>query len=153
MRFVFGLLIVGSILATPAVAKNSFSIIDAINQATQSNPGVGEASANRRATEAELRQNQSTLLPQVRLEASIGPHLIDRYSTPTPIASNNKWISGREASVAVRQLLYDGFSSIHEIWRQAARVDAAAARVLERTELIALSAAEAYIDVVRYLQL
>jgi outer membrane protein, adhesin transport system len=153
MRFVFGLLIVGSILATPAVAKNSFSIIDAINQATQSNPGVGEASANRRATEAELRQNQSTLLPQVRLEASIGPHLMDRYSTPTPIASNNKWISGREASVAVRQLLYDGFSSIHEIWRQAARVDAAAARVLERTELIALSAAEAYIDVVRYLQL
>jgi adhesin transport system outer membrane protein len=78
--------------------------------------------------------------------------MTDRYVTPTPL-TNEKWIGGREASVAVRQLLYDGFSSIHEIWRQAARVDAAAARVLERTELIALAAAEAYIDVTRYMQL
>jgi len=50
----------------------------------------------------------------------------------------------------IRQLLFDGFTSINEIWRQAARVDAAAARVFERTELIALDAVEAYIDVVRY---
>ena len=50
----------------------------------------------------------------------------------------------------MRQLLFDGLSSINEIWRQTARVDAAAARVHERTELIALDAAEAYVDVVRY---
>jgi adhesin transport system outer membrane protein len=153
MRLIFGVIFAACVAASPALAKNGFSIIDAINQAVQTNPGVGEASANRRATEAELRQNQSTLLPQVRVEASIGPHLQDRYNLPAPDASNNKWVGGREASVAVRQLLYDGFSSIHEIWRQAARVDAAAARVLERTELIALTAAEAYIDITRYLQL
>jgi adhesin transport system outer membrane protein len=152
MRLLLGILLAGGILAGPAFAKSGFSIIDAINQAVQTNPGVGEASANRRATEAELRQNQSTLLPQVRVEASIGPTMTDRYTPPAPL-TNEKWISGREASVAVRQLLYDGFSSIHEIWRQAARVDAAAARTLERTELIALSAAEAYIDVTRYLML
>lgn len=35
-----------------------FSINDAISQAVLTNPGVGEASANRRATEAELRQTQ-----------------------------------------------------------------------------------------------
>ena len=40
-----------------------FSINNAISQAVLTNPGVGEASANRRATEAELRQTQSTLLP------------------------------------------------------------------------------------------
>src|SRR4029079_17536021 len=39
------------------------------------------------------------------------------------------------------------------IWRQSARVNAAAFRVRERTELIALDAAEAYVDVVRYLRL
>lgn len=138
--------------AQPAAAKKGFSIIDAIHQAIQTHPGVNEAAANRRATESELRQNQATLLPQVRLEAEIGPHRMDRHITPAP-ASNGEWISGRQASVAVRQLLYDGFTSIYEIWRQAARVDAAAARVLERTELIALDAAEAYIDVTRYMQL
>lgn len=35
-----------------------FSINDAISQAALTNPGVDEASANRRATEAELRQTQ-----------------------------------------------------------------------------------------------
>lgn len=152
MRLTVSIALAAVVVASPAVAKNGFSIIDAIHQAVQTNPGVGEAAANRRATESELRQNQATLLPQVRVEAEIGPQRLDRYITPTP-EDNGKWISGRQASVAVRQLLFDGFASINEIWRQAARVDAAAARVLERTELIALDAAEAYIDVTRYLQL
>ena len=56
-------------------------------------------------------------------------------------------------SVVVRQLLFDGFTSINEIWRQTARVNASAARVHERTELLALDAAEAYVDVTRYLRL
>ena len=53
----------------------------------------------------------------------------------------------------MRQILFDGFASIHDIWRQSARVNAASFRVRERTELIALDAAEAYIDVVRYRRL
>jgi hypothetical protein len=36
-----------------------FSINDAISQAVLTNPSIGEASANRRATETELRQTQS----------------------------------------------------------------------------------------------
>jgi adhesin transport system outer membrane protein len=152
MRIFLGILFAGVVATSPAAAKSGFSIVDAILQAVQTNPGVGEAAANRRATETELRQNQGTLLPQVRVEAEIGPQRMDRHITPTPLA-NRQWVSGRQASVAVRQLLYDGFFSINEIWRQAARVDAAAARVHERTELIALDAAEAYIDVTRYLRL
>jgi adhesin transport system outer membrane protein len=50
-------------------------------------------------------------------------------------------------------VLFDGFASINDIWRQSARVNAAAFRVKERTELIALDAAEAYVDVVRYMRL
>lgn len=135
-----------------AHAAEPFSILDAINQAVKTNPGVGEASANRRATEAELGQSQSALLPQIRLQANAGPAMINRYITPAPVG-NGSYINGREASVVVPQLVFDGFSSINEIWRQAARVDAAAFRVLERTELIALDAAEAYVDVTRYLRL
>ena len=40
-----------------ATAAEPFTIHDAIVHAVQSHPGVGEAAANRRATEAELRQN------------------------------------------------------------------------------------------------
>ena len=148
------LLIAGCLgVAGGAAGAAPFTINDALRMAVQTNPGVGEASANRRATEAELRQNQSTLLPQVRLEAQGGPERLNsRDVTPSPV-NNNAWIPGSKASIVARQLLFDGFTSIHEIWRQAARVDAAAARTHERSELIALDAAEAYIDVVRFTRL
>ena len=129
-----------------------FSINNAISQAVLTNPGVGEASANRRATEAELRQTQGTLLPQVRVESRLGPEKFNQQIIRPPIG-NEKWFSGKEYSVVVRQILFDGFASIHDIWRQSARVNAASFRVRERTELIALDAAEAYIDVVRYRRL
>ena len=41
-----------------------FSINNAISQAALTNPAVDEASANRRATEAELRQTQGTCCPR-----------------------------------------------------------------------------------------
>ncbi|MBR0823175.1 TolC family outer membrane protein [Bradyrhizobium liaoningense] len=156
------ILISGALLLVPCgtALAEPFSINDALKQAVKTNPGVGEASANRRATESELRQTQSTLLPQVRVEARWGPEKFDQSAAvvsstaqPIPIAGNGLWRNGSQESVVVRQLLFDGFASIQDIWRQTARVNAAAFRVRERTELIALDAAEAYVDVVRYLRL
>jgi len=132
--------------------SEAFLISDAIAQAVLTNPGVGEASANRRATETELYQTQGAYLPQVRLESRVGPEKFTQSIVPQPL-DNGKWINGSDVSVVVRQILFNGFTSIHEIWRQSARVDAAAFRVRERTELTALDAAEAYIDVVRFLRL
>lgn len=155
------LAVCGLFLALPCpAAADVFSINDALKQAVLTNPGVGEASANRRATESELRQTQSTLLPQVRLEARYGPEKFDQSASvvsgsalPIPAPGTGTWRNGSQGSVVVRQILFDGFASIHDIWRQSARVNAAAFRVRERTELIALDAAEAYVDVVRYMRL
>jgi adhesin transport system outer membrane protein len=152
MRRAFKLLIVIIIFGAgfkAAWSAEPFSITDAINQAVKTNPGVGEAAANRRATEAELHQSQGALLPQVRLDASAGPEMLNQYITPPPV-NNGEYMPGREVGITIRQTLFDGFASLNEIWRQAARVDAAAFRVHERTELIALDAAEAYVDVTRY---
>ena len=151
LSYVVAILLCCSSTRTEAWAER-FSINDAISQAVLTNPGVGEASANRRATETELRQTQSTLLPQVRLEARVGPERFDQQIVPAPLG-NAEWLKGKSGSVVVRQVLFDGLASIHDIWRQAARVDAAAFRVRERSELTALDAAEAYIDVVRFLRL
>ena len=153
--------IAGLFLAVNPAKAEVFSINDALRQAMQTNPGVGEASANRRATESELRQTQSTLLPQVRIEANYGPEKFDQNYNGTPpvvgltpgVNGAGPWRNGSQESVVVRQLLFDGFASIHDVWRQTARVNAAASRVKERTELIALDAAEAYVDVVRYMRL
>ena len=151
--------VAGLILAASPAWSEPFSINDALKQAVQTNPGVGEASANRRATESELRQTQGSLLPQVRLDARWGPEKFDQSgivtsTTAQPIPTDSgPWRNGSQESVVIRQTLFDGFASIHDIWRQTARVNAAAFRVRERTELIALDAAEAYIDVVRYTRL
>src|SRR5260370_19988503 len=160
--------VTGAILALsqPAIAE-PFSINDALRESAKSHPGVGEAAANRRATESELRQTQSTLLPQVRVDAYYGREKFDQSvctttvcganafgnALPVPTLGTGVWRNGSQESLVVRQLLFDGFASIHDIWRQSARVNAAAFRVRERTELIALDAAEAYLDVVRYLRL
>src|SRR5581483_11230477 len=130
----------------------AFLINDAIAQAVLTNPGVGEIAADRRATETRLYQAQGAYLPQVRLESSFGPEKFTQDIKPPPVG-NGEWLNGRQASIVVRQILFDGFASIHEIWRQSARVNAAAFRVRERAELTALDAAEAYIDVVRFLRL
>ena len=136
-----------------ALAAQAFTLSDAIKEAVRTNPGVGEAAANRRATETELRQNQSTLLPQVRLEAKYGEERFEENDIVPPPQGDKSWLRGDQASVVVRQLLFDGFKTVDQIWRQAARVDSAAYRVYERSELIALDAAEAYIDVIRYTDL
>ena len=144
--------------ANPATAE-FFSINDALRQTMQRILGVGEASANRRATESELRQTQSTLLPQVRIDASYGPEKFDQSrgfvspSLQVPTVGAGPWRDGNQESLVIRQVLFDGFASIHDVWRQTARVNAAASRVKERTELLALDAAEAYVDIVRYLRL
>jgi adhesin transport system outer membrane protein len=154
------LVIAGLFLAISPGAAEQFSINDALREAAKSHPGVGEAAANRRATESELRQTQSTLLPQVRIDAYYGREKFDQSADvastsalPIPAIGNGVWRDGNQQSLVVRQLLFDGFASIHDIWRQSARVNAAAFRVRERTELIALDGAEAYMDVVRNLRL
>jgi len=154
------LAIAGLFLAISPGAAEQFSINDALREAAKSHPGVGEAAANKRATESELRQTQSTLLPQVRVDAYYGREKFDQSANivsgsalPIPTVGTGVWRDGNYQSLVVRQLIFDGFASIHDIWRQSARVNAAAFRVRERTELLALDGAEAYIDVVRYLRL
>jgi adhesin transport system outer membrane protein len=154
MRLILiGIFAAGCLTNGTAAQAEAFTIVDAISQAVQTNPGVGEAAANRRATDAELHQSQGALLPQIRLDASGGPERFNQTGVvPTPIG-NGQWLPARTGSIVIRQTLFDGFASINEIWRQSARVDAAAHRVHERSELIALDAAEAYISMIRFTRL
>jgi adhesin transport system outer membrane protein len=145
-------ILLSTVCLTQVAKAEVFSIRDAIKQTITTNPGVSEAAANRRATESEMRQVQSTLLPQVRLESRIGKERFDSNNIPA-VTGSGIWRDSQEYSAVLRQIVFDGFATINEIWRQAARTDAAAMRTYERTELLALDASEAYLDVVRYIRL
>lgn len=136
-------------IASTAVEAQQLSLNDAIRRAVEGNPAVGEAVANRRATDFELRQSQGGLLPQVRLQADIGP---ERRRQPDSLVASQRdadFVTGRQGNLTVRQVLFDGFTTVNETWRQAYRVDASAWRVKERAELVALDTVQAYTDIVR----
>lgn len=137
-------------LAGSASAQSGVSLEQAIRTAVANSPRIGEAAANRRATDMELRQSQGALLPQVRVQADYGSEryrLFDGLST----ANSKEWRKGGgEAGIVINQLLFDGFSSVNQIYRQMARSDAAAWRTMERAELVALDTAESFLDILRY---
>lgn len=145
MRFISALLMSVSIAGT-AWAEDLRHVVQ---EAVSTSPDVLESAANRRARDYEYRQSQGAFLPTVDLSAEIGPERLDRPNSFT--ANNNDvWRTSKEFTVTVQQLLFDGLTSVNEVYRQSARVDGAALRVLERSEAVALDATEAYIDVIRH---
>lgn len=133
-----------------AQAQGTMSLDQAIRTAVTTNPRIGEAAANRRAVDQELRQVQGGLLPQVRLQAEYGNERYRRF-TGLQAAGANEWRkAGGEAGIVVNQLLFDGFATLNQIYRQMARSDAAAWRTLERAELVALDTAESFLDILRF---
>lgn len=121
---------------------------EAVQALVRDNPTILEAAANRRALDFELEQARGLYRPQIDLTTRVGPE----WSTLGPDAADEPRLV-HVSSLTLRQLLFDGFATESEIERQAARVDAAAERVRERSEFIALDLVEAYLDIMRHQEL
>lgn len=124
---------------------------EAVAIAVDSNPEIGEAIANREAVEFELRQGAGLSLPSIDIEGRAGGVLRDSPSSRLR-GDDDKVFLEREASVVLRQLLFDGFEARAEVERQASRVDGASFRVYERSEFIALAVIREYLDILRLRQ-
>lgn len=135
--------------ATPA---SGMDLKEALSTAVNDNPDIGEAIESRRATFLELEQARGLYLPQVDLEANIGPEMRDNRTTRAA-GTDNDWFNRRDLSLTLQQLIWDGGGTDAEYERQAARVDAASYRVMERTEFVGLDVTESYLNVLRQLEL
>ena len=125
------------------------SLQQAVQQAVLTNPRIDAAQAGRRATEYGFKQAKGRFLPEVELNADIGQQRIDRPLGLGP-AVNDEWRDRRQASVSIRQVLFDGWDRANDIYRSQASISAASFRVLVRSEAVGLNSVEAYIDVVRH---
>ena len=118
---------------------------DAIQSAINTNPEIRQAVANRVATQEELNQGRGLWYPRISVEGSAG---VRSLKNPTRrdlgIADHTLWPI--EGDLIVDQLLFDSGGREAEIRRQASRTDAAAARVEERSEFVALNVSRTYID-------
>lgn len=133
------------VLGGMTAAADAVTLKEAIAIATQSNPEIGQAIENREAIEFELRQARGLYLPTIDLEASAGVRRLDTPNRRLDGVSDDS-LSGVEAGVVVTQKLFDFGARRAEVDRQAARVDGASLRVLERSEYVALAVVQDYLE-------
>ena len=138
------LIVPGAVLlcGTPAMA---IDLREAVQTALTTNPEIRQAISNKEATRRERKQAQGLYYPRVSVETSAG---IRKLTNPSRsrIGFRNGTLYPLEADLTIDQLLFDMGGREAEIRRQAARTDAAGARVEERSEFVALNVSRAYID-------
>ncbi|MHA6317983.1 TolC family protein [Altererythrobacter sp. CAU 1778] len=122
------------------------TMTEAIEVAMASNPQIIEAQMNTEAIQFEREQAQGRYLPRIDLEGSAG---IRRLENPTRrnLGIANNELYPLEASLRGDWTLLDFGRRRGEVLRQAARVDGASLRVIERSEFVALQVARQYLDV------
>ncbi len=131
-----------------SVTALAASMKEAVAKAVRSNPEITEAILSREAIEFELEQGRGLFRPRVDLESRVGTENRSNRSTRS-VGDDDKLFLRREASVVVRQTLFDGKGSEAEVEYQAARVDSASLRIRERSEFIALAVIREYIETAR----
>ncbi|HET7708467.1 MAG TPA: TolC family protein [Sphingomicrobium sp.] len=138
------IIVPGAVLlcTTPAYA---IELREAVQAAMNNNPDIRQAVANRYATQEERVQSQGLYYPRVSVEGSAGVRSL-RNPTRRSIGIADQTLYPIEGELIVDQLLFNSGGREALIRRDAARTDAAAARVEERSEFVALNVARNYID-------
>ncbi|MCK5829984.1 MAG: TolC family outer membrane protein [Methylococcales bacterium] len=121
---------------------------EAIQKTVNENPEIQSEKNERLAVEQEINQAKAGYFPTVDVAAGIG---WEQSTNPTTRARGDGTVSfGREeASIQLKQMLFDGLATSSEIKRHEARTNAKAYNVFGKSEITALNAVESYINVLR----
>lgn len=147
-----GKMIIALALATcspTAFAQNEVgpvSLQQAIETAIASNPEIAQAQMNTEAIQFEREQAQSLYFPTIDVEASAGARRLENQ-TRRVLGIADNWLTPLEAQVRGDWTVLDFGRRRGELLRQAARVDGASLRVLERSEFIALQVSRQYMNI------
>ena len=117
----------------------------AIEIAISSNPEILQAQYNTEAIQFERDQAQGQFFPTLDVEASAGARRLENNTRRT-LGIANDWLYPLEAQGKIDWTILDFGTRRGELLRQAARVDGASLRVVERSEFIALQVARQYLN-------
>lgn len=132
--------------AQVAVAQQAVSLQEAVTVAVNSNPQIAQAQYNKEAIQFERKQAQGLYAPRLDVEGSAGIRQLSN-ATRRALNINDNVLYPLEANARAEWTLIDFGRRSGELKRQAARVDGASMRVLERSEFIALQVARQYLNV------
>ena len=141
-----------SVSLAAVFAADAQSLRDSIGEALKTNPEILQATENREAVEFELRQARGLYLPSIDLEGSVGVQSLDSPSRRR-LAVEDDELYPAEVGLSLTQTLFDGGERRSEVERQAARVDGASFRIVERSEAIALEVVQNYLEYLLQLEI
>src|SRR3546814_600567 len=100
------------------------------------------------SSDLELRQARGLYLPQIDVAAGVGLGTFND-STSRSSGGDTAETVRRESSITLQQRLFDGFEAGATVEREMSRVESAANRVMENSEVLALDAIGSYLEVLR----
>ncbi|KLE35976.1 agglutination protein [Aurantiacibacter luteus] len=122
------------------------SMREAIETAITSNPDIIQAQMNTEAIQFEREQAQSLYFPTIDVEGSAGVRRLEN-TTRRALGIADDVLYPLEAQARLDWTVLDFGRRRNELLRQAARVDGASLRVVERSEFIALQVARQYLNI------
>jgi outer membrane protein, adhesin transport system len=134
--------------ASSVAAALPTTLPSAIERAVLQNPEVKMRFHALQGAEYDRAAGQGAWWPRVDLEAATGPK-----QTLTPALPATRNYNSSHVQVQLRQTLFDGFATSSEVRRLGYTHQAAYYDFLGTSNQIALEAARAYLDVLRYRQL
>ncbi|MEM7169637.1 MAG: TolC family outer membrane protein [Pseudomonadota bacterium] len=141
-------LLAGASVVIISGTAGAMTLQEAAQLAVSTNPDIGVASSNREAVDQELRQARGLYLPQIDFEAGAGPEWLNDSSTRLN-GGGTENLFRSETRITLQQRLFDGYEAGSTVDREKARVESAANRVKENSEILALDAIGAFLEVLR----
>jgi len=121
---------------------------NAIQYSIHESPDIEAAQSSHLAARQEIEQVKAGYLPTIDIAAGAGAERSFNTTTQAD-GSESKSLGRDEASIQLRQMIYDGFATASEVNRHTARTNARAYSVFGQAEETALDAVEAYINILR----
>jgi len=122
---------------------------EAVDAAVKTNPDVLAASNERNAVSKEVNQAKAGYFPTLDLAIGTGFESTDSPSTRGNNDHNKERMNRDEASLNLRQMLFDGMATKNEVRRHTARTNSRAYSVFGAAENTGLESVNAYLNVLR----
>jgi len=121
---------------------------DAVYHMLQTHPQVRAQSWNRLAKDENVKEARADYWPTLDVQYSVGYNKVDASDDAYDDITHPK-----QTKLSLRQNVFRGFRTKHEVERQKANVNSQAYRIQGTAEDIALSTSKVYINVLRQLEI
>lgn len=119
-----------------------------VTKSVLSSPEVKRSMDARNAVFEEVRQARGGFYPKIDIAGGVGYEWTKNTSTQN-IGDGDVELKRREASISLRQMLFDGFLTDSEVDRHAFRLEAGNHHLKEVAEETALEATRSYLEVIK----